>query len=77
MAMTVVVTYDISEDRRRARVAAALQQHGDRVNGRCSSAFWTPTSLSELLARITEMINVAPIRYMRSGNASPAGRLSV
>ena len=31
MALTVVIAYDISEDRRRARVAAVLQAYGDRV----------------------------------------------
>lgn len=31
MALTTVVAYDVSEDRRRARLAALLQKHGDRV----------------------------------------------
>lgn len=31
MALTVVAAYDVSEDRRRARVAAMLQMYGDRV----------------------------------------------
>lgn len=31
MALTAVVAYDVSEDRRRARLAALLQRHGDRV----------------------------------------------
>ncbi len=31
MAMTVVAAYDVSEDDRRARLAALLQSHGDRV----------------------------------------------
>lgn len=31
MAVTVVIAYDVSEDSRRARLAALLQQHGDRI----------------------------------------------
>jgi CRISPR-associated endonuclease Cas2 len=31
MALTHVIAYDISDDGRRARVAAVLQAHGDRV----------------------------------------------
>lgn len=31
MALTVVIAYDVSEDRRRARVAGLLQKYGDRI----------------------------------------------
>ncbi|ACV77648.1 CRISPR-associated endonuclease Cas2 [Nakamurella multipartita] len=31
MALTVIVAYDISEDNRRARLAAVLQAYGDRI----------------------------------------------
>lgn len=31
MALTLVIPYDVSDDRRRARLAALLQAHGDRV----------------------------------------------
>lgn len=31
MALRIVAAYDVSEDRRRARLAARLQQWGDRV----------------------------------------------
>lgn len=31
MALTAIVAYDVSEDQRRARLAALLQRHGDRV----------------------------------------------
>src|SRR5207247_2062948 len=33
-ALTHVIAYDISDDHRRARVAAALQAYGDRIQGR-------------------------------------------
>lgn len=31
MALTVIAAYDVSEDDRRARLAALLQTHGDRI----------------------------------------------
>lgn len=31
MALTVVIAYDVSEDRRRARLAGLLQRYGDRI----------------------------------------------
>ncbi|MFI8774620.1 CRISPR-associated endonuclease Cas2 [Gordonia sp. NPDC062954] len=31
MAVTILVAYDITEDRRRARLAALLQAWGDRI----------------------------------------------
>lgn len=31
MAVTAVIAYDVTDDRRRARLAALLQAHGDRI----------------------------------------------
>ncbi len=31
MALTLIAAYDVSDDGRRARLAATLQQHGDRL----------------------------------------------
>ena len=31
MALTYVIAYDISDDRRRSQVAAVLQAYGDRI----------------------------------------------
>jgi CRISPR-associated protein Cas2 len=59
MAMTVVITYDISEDRRRARVAATLQQYGDRVQRSVFVCALDTGQLSELLRLVTEMIDTA------------------
>jgi CRISPR-associated protein Cas2 len=56
--MTVVIAYDISEDRSRARVAATLQQHGDRVQRSVFVCTLDTPTLSDLLTRLTEMINV-------------------
>lgn len=59
MALTVVIAYDIVEDRRRARLAATLQQWGDRVQ---RSVFICtlddPDQLTELLTRAGEIIDV-------------------
>jgi len=57
MALTVVVAYDISEDRRRARVAAALQQCGDRIQRSVFVCSLDNEGLVELLARVTDMID--------------------
>ena len=58
MALTVVVAYDISEDRRRARVAATLQTWGNRVQKSVFVCAIEPERLDELAGRLTEMINV-------------------
>jgi CRISPR-associated protein Cas2 len=55
--MTVVVAYDISEDRRRARVAATLQQCGDRVQRSVFVATLDGEQVTDLLAQVTDMIN--------------------
>ena len=55
---TVVIADDISEDRRRARVAATLQRHGDRVQRSVFVCALAADVLAEILALITEMIDL-------------------
>lgn len=55
--MTVIVAYDISEDRRRARVAATLQQCGDRVQRSVFICTLDPIQLTDLLARVEIMVD--------------------
>ena len=57
--MTVVVAYDISEDRRRARVAATLQQCGDRVQRSVFVCTLGSGQLSELIQLLTDMIDTS------------------
>ena len=55
--MTVVVAYDISEDRRRSWVAATLQTCGDRVQRSVFVCLLDADQLTDLLARVTDMID--------------------
>jgi CRISPR-associated protein Cas2 len=54
--MTVVVAYDISDDNRRARVAATLQQWGDRVQRSVFVCTIEPATLQEVLRHVGEII---------------------
>ena len=56
--MTVVIAYDISEDRRRSRVAATLQTFGDRIQRSVFILSIEPAALEELRASVHEMINL-------------------
>ena len=57
MALTHVIAYDISDDNRRARVAAVLQAHGDRVQRSVFVATVEAGTLSEVRQRISQIIN--------------------
>lgn len=57
MAMTTLVCYDISNDQARARVAAALQKWGDRIQRSVFLCTLTADDQRELVARVREMIN--------------------
>lgn len=57
MTMTVVITYDISEDRRRARVAATLQRCGDRVQRSVFICSLDQDQHTEIMALITDLID--------------------
>lgn len=57
MALTHVITYDISDDNRRARVAAILQAYGDRVQRSVFVVTTEADRLTEARERIAEIIN--------------------
>lgn len=57
MALTYVIAYDISDDRRRARVAAILQTYGDRVRRSVFVVAIENAVLSEARERIGEIID--------------------
>jgi CRISPR-associated protein Cas2 len=57
VALTVVITYDISEDRRRARVAAHLQVWGDRIQRSVFVCTLDDTALTDLTGKIGEIID--------------------
>lgn len=57
MALTTLVCYDISDDQARARVAAAVQQWGDRLQKSVFLCTLTPDDQAELRGRIREMID--------------------
>jgi CRISPR-associated protein Cas2 len=52
-----VIAYDISDDRRRARVAAVLQAYGDRVQRSVFIATAGEDMLSEARDKISQIIN--------------------
>jgi CRISPR-associated protein Cas2 len=57
MALTHVIAYDISEDNRRARAAAALQSYGDRIQKSVFVATLDASGLEEIRNRLAAIIN--------------------
>jgi CRISPR-associated protein Cas2 len=57
MALTVLVAYDISRDDQRARVAAYLQQWGERLQRSLFVCAVAPEDLDELHQRLEHMVN--------------------
>jgi len=57
MALTHVIAYDISDDRRRARVSAVLQAYGDRVQRSVFVCTLETSVLQEVRSRVAEIIN--------------------
>jgi CRISPR-associated protein Cas2 len=57
MAVTVVIAYDISEDRRRSRVAATLQAYGDRIQRSVFVATVEQDTLKEIRERVDGIID--------------------
>jgi len=55
--MTHVITYDISDDRRRARVAALLQAQCDRIQRSVFLATLEPDMLEEIRRDIAAIID--------------------
>ncbi|MFT4124893.1 MAG: CRISPR-associated endonuclease Cas2 [Gordonia sp. (in: high G+C Gram-positive bacteria)] len=58
MALTVLVAYDITQDRRRARLAALLQSWGDRIQYSVFICTIADDALPTLEAEVTKMIDV-------------------
>jgi CRISPR-associated protein Cas2 len=56
VALTHVIAYDISEDRRRARVAAVLQTYGDRIQRSVFVCTLEADVLHEVRERISGII---------------------
>ena len=57
MALTHVIAYDISDDRRRARAAAVLQAYGDRIQRSVFVATVEDDTRREARERISQIIN--------------------
>lgn len=55
--VTVIAAYDIAADSRRARVAALMQAHGDRVQRSVFVVRADPATLTELHARAEAIID--------------------
>jgi len=52
-----VVAYDIVADKRRVKVARALEAIGDRVQGSVFEAYLTPAELEKLLKKVGKLLN--------------------
>jgi CRISPR-associated protein Cas2 len=52
VALTYVIAYDISEDRRRAQVAAVLQAYGDRIQRSVFLCTAEPDRIAEIRSRV-------------------------
>jgi CRISPR-associated protein Cas2 len=57
VALTYVIAYDISDDHRRARVAAILQSYGDRIQRSVFLATIDSGLLADARQRIDQIIN--------------------
>ena len=57
MALTVIACYDISEDGRRARVAARLQRWGDRIQYSVFLCTIAAKDVPELVESVTAIID--------------------
>ncbi|MBN1173573.1 MAG: CRISPR-associated endonuclease Cas2 [Micromonosporaceae bacterium] len=57
MAMTTLISYDVSGDTARAQVAATLQQVGDRIQRSVFVCVTEPGELPEVEARLREIID--------------------
>jgi CRISPR-associated protein Cas2 len=57
VAVTVVIAYDISQDRRRARAAALVQAYGDRIQRSVFVATVEQPVLNEIRERLDAIID--------------------
>ena len=55
--MLVVVAYDVPEDRRRTKLAEALEAYGRRVQYSVFEALLEPPQIEELLERLASLID--------------------
>lgn len=58
LAMMLVAAYDIAEDARRAKVAAMLQMHGDRVQKSVFVLSIAADDLAELRTRVAAVVDL-------------------
>ena len=58
MAVTVVVAYDVSEDRRRSRLAAVLQAYGDRIQRSVFLATVDADTLQEISDHARDIVDL-------------------
>lgn len=54
----MLIAYDIADDRRRDRVAVALQEHGDRLQYSVFVVDGRPASFVRLKAKLTDLIDL-------------------
>lgn len=52
-----VLAYDIADDRRRARIARAMESVADRVQGSVFEAYLTDKELTELIKRVGKLLH--------------------
>ena len=57
MALTVLAAYDITQDRRRAKLAAVLQTWGDQIQYSVFICLITPEELPALVATVQKIID--------------------
>ncbi|MFT4228492.1 CRISPR-associated endonuclease Cas2 [Micropruina sp.] len=58
MALTTVIAYDVSEDGRRARLAALLQRYGDRIQFSVYLCRLDEDDLNQLVQAAERIINL-------------------
>lgn len=54
-----VLAYDIADDKRRARIAKAMESTGERVQGSVFEAYLEPLELEKLLKRVKKVLDSA------------------
>lgn len=52
-----VLTYDISDDKRRLKIAKLMESVGDRVQHSVFEAYLTPAELEKLLKRVRKVLS--------------------
>lgn len=52
-----VLAYDLSDDRRRAKIARLMESMGERVQGSVFEAWLTPAELNRLIAKAKKVMN--------------------